>query len=195
MADKNGGGIVYHRSDCGSGYVRMYGSGGDWPEVLTGGCEKWALEDWQIDIIHKYDWNFKAEDLNQLKIYRDGDILGKGKLSPEEFQLAVNYVAGCHTDVSGNLLNDDGSRQDGKNPQDSQGFYLAFTVNGRCPDSTRRDCPENHTHWESLSKSMRGDMSAFGGGPETWKATPYNRDLDSTTMGMISNLLRSLWPS
>lgn len=172
MADRNGDLIVYHRSDCGSGYVRMYGFGGDGPGQP---CEKWGLEDWQIDIIHQYDWNFKAEDLNQLKIYRDGDLFGNGKLSPEEFQLAVNYVAGCHTDVYGNLLNDDGSRQNGKNPQDSQGFYLAFTVNGRCPDSTRRDCPENHARWESLAKSMGGDMSAFGGGPETWKSIPYNR--------------------
>jgi hypothetical protein len=172
MARKNGDLIVYHRSDCGSGYVRMYGGGGD---MDGSACGTWGLEDWQIDIIHKYDWNFKSEDLNQLKIYRDGDIFGNGKLSPEAFQLAVNWVAGCHTDMYGNLLNDDGSRQDGQNPQDAQGFYLAFTVNGRCPDATRRDCPENHTRWESLSKSMGGDMSAFGGGPETWKAIPYNR--------------------
>jgi hypothetical protein len=172
MAEKNGDLIVYHRSDCGSSYVRMYGGGGD---MDGSACGTWGLEDWQIDIIHKYDWNFKSEDLNQLKIYRDGDIFGNGKLSPEAFQLAVNWVAGCHTDMYGNLLNDDGSRQDGQNPQDAQGFYLAFTVNGRCPDATRRDCPENHTRWESLSKSMGGDMSAFGGGPETWKAIPYNR--------------------
>ena len=171
MAKRNGDLIVYHRSDCGSGYVRMYGFGGDGPGQS---CGKWGLEDWQIDIIHQYDWNFKAEDLNQLKIYRDGDLFGNGKLSPEEFQLAVNYVAGCHTDVYGHLLNDDGSRQDGQNPQDSQGFYLAFDVNNRCPDSTRRDCPENHARWESLAASMGGDMSAFGGGPETWKSIPYN---------------------
>jgi len=172
MAKKNGDLIVYHRSDCGSSYVRMYGGGGD---MDGSACGTWGLEDWQIDIIHKYDWNFKSEDLNQLKIYRDGDIFGNGKLSPEAFQLAVNWVAGCHTDMYGNLLNDDGSRQDGQNPQDAQGFYLAFTVNGRCPDATRRDCPENHTRWEDLSKSMGGDMSAFGGGPETWKSIPYNR--------------------
>jgi hypothetical protein len=172
MARKNGDLIVYHRSDCGSSYVRMYGGGGD---MDGSACGTWGLEDWQIDIIHKYDWNFKSEDLNQLKIYRDGDIFGNGKLSPEAFQLAVNWVAGCHTDMYGNLLNDDGSRQDGQNPQDAQGFYLAFTVNGRCPDATRRDCPENHTRWNDLSRSMGGDMSAFGGGPETWKAIPYNR--------------------
>jgi hypothetical protein len=172
MAEKNGDLIVYHRSDCGSSYVRMYGGGGD---MDGSACGTWGLEDWQIDIIHKYDWNFKSEDLNQLKIYRDGDIFGNGKLSSEAFQLAVNWVAGCHTDMYGNLLNDDGSRQDGQNPQDAQGFYLAFTVNGRCPDATRRDCPENHTRWEDLSKSMGGDMSVFGGGPETWKAIPYNR--------------------
>jgi len=172
MAERNGWGVVYNSSDCGDSYVRWYGFGGDAP---CSSCDTWGLEDWQIEIIHKYDWNFKAEDLNQLKIYRDGDIFGKGKLSPEAFQLAINWVAGLHTDAYGHLLNDDGSRQDGKNPQDSQGFYLAFTENGRCPDSTRRECPENHARWNELSRSMGGDMSAFGGGPETWKSTPYNR--------------------
>lgn len=170
MADKNGGGFVYHRSDCGSGYVRLYGGGGG--EGWTGSaCGTWALEDWQIDIIHKYDWNFKLEDLQQLKTYRDGDLFGKGKLSPEEFQLAVNRRAGCHTDVYGNLLNDDGSRQDGLNPKDAQGCYLAFDVNNFCPDSTRRDCPENHALWDLWVRSGGG----IGDGPETWKTVPYNR--------------------
>jgi hypothetical protein len=168
MAKQNGGGIVYHRSDCGSGYVRWYSAGGNSP---CSACEKWLLEDWQIDIIHQYDWNFKAEDLNDLKTCRDGDIFGKGKLSPEDFQRRVNWISGCHTDVYGNLVNEDGSRQDGDNPKDAQGFYLAFDVNNFCPDDTRRDCPENHQRWNDLVRSG----VVLGAGPETWKSTPYNR--------------------
>jgi len=171
MSEKHGDGLVYHRSDCGSGYVRLYGGGGDMDGTA---CGKWALADWQIDIIHKYDWNFKSEDLTWLIQFHDG-LLGIPPLSAEEFQLKVNLIAGCHTDGWGHLLNDDGSRQDGQNPMDGQGFFLAHDINGNCPDQTRKECPENHARWQSLVASMGGDMSAFGGGPETWKSIPYDR--------------------
>jgi hypothetical protein len=36
FAAKNGGGIVYHRSDCGNESVRMYASGGDWSGSACG---------------------------------------------------------------------------------------------------------------------------------------------------------------
>ena len=42
MADKNGDGIVYHRSDCGDNNVRWYGFGGDAP---CSTCESWGLTD------------------------------------------------------------------------------------------------------------------------------------------------------
>ena len=35
-AEKNGDGIVYHRSDCSYPGHRMYGAGGDWPGSVCG---------------------------------------------------------------------------------------------------------------------------------------------------------------
>ena len=35
-ADKNGDGLVYHRSDCGYPRHRVYGAGGDWAGSLCG---------------------------------------------------------------------------------------------------------------------------------------------------------------
>ena len=35
-ADRNGGGLVYHRSDCGYPRNRVYGYGGNWPGSLCG---------------------------------------------------------------------------------------------------------------------------------------------------------------
>ena len=35
-ADKNGDGLVYHRSDCGYPRVRVYGGGGDWSGSYCG---------------------------------------------------------------------------------------------------------------------------------------------------------------
>ena len=40
MADRNGDGVVYHRSDCGDNYVRWYGFGGDGP---CSACDTWGL--------------------------------------------------------------------------------------------------------------------------------------------------------
>ena len=51
MADKNGDGIVYHRSDCSLGYVRMYGAGGDLPGSA---CGTWGLRDRAIQYIHDH---------------------------------------------------------------------------------------------------------------------------------------------
>lgn len=64
-APRNGGGIVYHRSDCGYGYVRFYGFGGDGPGSA---CGTWALAPYQRDIIHSFDWNFRTEDLTAVHI-------------------------------------------------------------------------------------------------------------------------------
>ena len=59
-APQNGGGIVYHRSDCGYSNVRWYGAGGDGPGSA---CGTWGVPAWQRDVIHSFDWNFKTEDL------------------------------------------------------------------------------------------------------------------------------------
>jgi hypothetical protein len=40
-ADRNGGGIVYHRSDCGYPRHRFYGNGGDW---AGSACGEWIPE-------------------------------------------------------------------------------------------------------------------------------------------------------
>jgi hypothetical protein len=64
-APRNGGGIVYHRSDCSYGNVRFYGFGGDGPGSA---CGTWALAPYQRDIIHSFDWNFRTEDLTAVHI-------------------------------------------------------------------------------------------------------------------------------
>ena len=61
MADRNGDGIVYHRSDCGDDYVRWYGFGGDGP---CSTCETWGLTPDQIRYIHDHpEVNHRFEDL------------------------------------------------------------------------------------------------------------------------------------
>jgi hypothetical protein len=65
---RSGGGIVYHRSDCGYPNVRFYGKGGEWDGST---CDKiWVnpvnwqtLNKFDFAIIHSFDFNFKAEEL------------------------------------------------------------------------------------------------------------------------------------
>jgi hypothetical protein len=61
MAERNGDGVVYHRSDCGDDYVRWYGFGGDGP---CSTCETWGLTPEQIRYIHDHpEVNHRFEDL------------------------------------------------------------------------------------------------------------------------------------
>ena len=61
MADKNGDGIVYHRSDCGDNYVRWYGFGGD-GHCST--CDTWGLDSRAIAYIHAHpEINHRFEDI------------------------------------------------------------------------------------------------------------------------------------
>jgi hypothetical protein len=61
MAEKNGDGIVYHRSDCSLGYVRMYGGGGDMDGSV---CGTWGLTDKAIQYIHDHpEINHRFEDV------------------------------------------------------------------------------------------------------------------------------------
>jgi hypothetical protein len=61
MADRNGDGIVYHRSDCGDNNVRFYGLGGDGP---CSTCESWGLTDKAIAYIHAHpEINHRIEDV------------------------------------------------------------------------------------------------------------------------------------
>ena len=61
MADRNGDGIVYHRSDCGDNNVRWYGFGGDGP---CSTCESWGLTDRAIRYIHDHpETNHRIEDV------------------------------------------------------------------------------------------------------------------------------------
>ena len=61
MAEKNGDGIVYHRSDCSLGYVRMYGGGGDMDGSV---CGTWGLTDKAIQYIHDHpEINHRLEDV------------------------------------------------------------------------------------------------------------------------------------
>jgi hypothetical protein len=61
MADRNGDGIVYHRSDCGENYVRWYGFGGDGP---CSSCDTWGLTNKAIRYIHDHpEINHRVEDV------------------------------------------------------------------------------------------------------------------------------------
>jgi hypothetical protein len=61
MADRNGDGIVYHRSDCGDNYVRWYGFGGDGP---CSSCDTWGLSNKAIRYIHDHpEINHRCEDM------------------------------------------------------------------------------------------------------------------------------------
>jgi hypothetical protein len=61
MAEKNGDGIVYHRSDCGDANVRMYGGGGDCSGSI---CAPWGLSSEAIKYIHDHpEKNHRAEDI------------------------------------------------------------------------------------------------------------------------------------
>ena len=61
MADRNGDGIVYHRSDCGENYVRWYGFGGDGP---CSSCDTWGLTNKAIRYIHDHpEINHRIEDV------------------------------------------------------------------------------------------------------------------------------------
>ena len=61
MADRNGDGIVYHRSDCGENYVRWYGFGGDGP---CSACDTWGLTNKAIRYIHDHpEINHRVEDV------------------------------------------------------------------------------------------------------------------------------------
>jgi hypothetical protein len=114
MAQKNGDGIVYHRSDCsgwgdvssGNGYVRFYGCGGDADGSI---CGTWLLEDWKIAVIHHADWNFKAEDLNWLTQYyldyqnsmMDPHLNAEKQLAARaKFNEALNQINGPDGDAS-----------------------------------------------------------------------------------------------
>lgn len=114
MADKNGDGIVYHRSDCsnagdvfsGHGYVRFYGGGGDYDGSI---CGTWLLEDWKIAVIHHADWNFRAEDLNWLTQHyldyqnalMDPHLNAEKQLAAKaKWVAAVNEINGPNGDAS-----------------------------------------------------------------------------------------------
>jgi hypothetical protein len=69
MADRNGWGIVYHRSDCSPGYVRWYGLGGDAPGST---CETWGLTDYALQYIHDHpEINHRVEDIVAMQWDRD----------------------------------------------------------------------------------------------------------------------------
>ncbi len=64
-AGKNGDGIVYHRSDCSSGYVRMYGGGGDFSGTRCGQL----LSPAYIRKVHQADHNWRLEEIEWCEIY------------------------------------------------------------------------------------------------------------------------------
>lgn len=64
-AGKNGDGIVYHRSDCSPGFVRMYGGGGDWSGSA---CGKW-LSPLAIKTVWNADHNWRIDEIDDCATY------------------------------------------------------------------------------------------------------------------------------
>jgi hypothetical protein len=64
MAERNGDGIVYRRSDCSEGNVRFYGFDGEGPGSK---CGTWELSNYQIRYIHEHpEVNHRIEDLRNI---------------------------------------------------------------------------------------------------------------------------------
>lgn len=75
MAEKNGDGIVYHRSDCSPGYVRSYGAGGDWPGSI---CGTWGLSEAALQYIHDHpEINHRFEDMVALTFEKEVEPVAK----------------------------------------------------------------------------------------------------------------------
>jgi len=68
MAERNGDGIVYHRSDCSEGNVRYYYEGGD--SILGGSaCAPWGLTDEALKYIHDHpEINHRIEDILAMEL-------------------------------------------------------------------------------------------------------------------------------
>jgi hypothetical protein len=82
MADKNGNGIVYHRSDCGDDYVRMYFFGGDAPGSC---CDTWGLNSQAIRYIHDHpEENHRLEDILHMELEAVLPVLEEGWERVEE---------------------------------------------------------------------------------------------------------------
>jgi hypothetical protein len=108
-APRNGGGIVYHRSDCSYGNVRFYGVGGDGPGSICGG---WLTFKWQADIVHSFDWNFRLEDLDNLRqahfdytMAVNNGSAGEARDRERAFFDAVNAVNGGRGNAYTDLIN------------------------------------------------------------------------------------------
>jgi hypothetical protein len=108
-APQNGGGIVYHRSNCGYGYVRWYGAGGEGPAQA---CGTWSLAAYQRDIIHSFDWNFRTEDLTWLHLYYFNNYNNRAtsespwaRQAEAEFFDAVNQINGGRGNSYTDLIN------------------------------------------------------------------------------------------
>jgi len=56
-ADNNGHGLVYHRSDCSPGWVRVYGDGGRWDGSV---CGQWLSEFAMQVIPSRYETNIQS---------------------------------------------------------------------------------------------------------------------------------------
>ena len=68
MAERNGDGVVYHRSDCSEGNVRYYYEGGD--SILGGSaCAPWGLTDEALKYIHDHpEINHRIEDILAMEL-------------------------------------------------------------------------------------------------------------------------------
>jgi hypothetical protein len=74
FAAKNGGEIVYHRSDCGTNGVRFYGNGGDWDGST---CWDWGLGQDMIDVVHNKGFNNGSPGDHNWTLYELADYMRK----------------------------------------------------------------------------------------------------------------------
>ena len=59
-APNNGHGLVYHHSDCGEDYVRVYGDGGRMAGSI---CGTWLFTKFHTQVVHSTDYNFNVDQL------------------------------------------------------------------------------------------------------------------------------------
>ena len=103
-ADRNGGGLVYHRSDCGYPRHRVYGDGGNWPGSLCGnwivqigGNSLCGVEINMHDVIWYGDYNSFINTYNNIKNKNEGGG-GQHNWTEDEIKrfVANSYLIACN---------------------------------------------------------------------------------------------------
>ena len=102
-ADRNGGGLVYHRSDCGYPRNRVYGYGGNWPGSLCGDWIPIPPSEYfcgvyyphlYADVVWYGDYNSTKNTFNNIK-NKNEDGGGEHNWTEAEINSVVSSLTGC----------------------------------------------------------------------------------------------------